>query len=228
MKRPIIALVALALSSPAVAAGYPYVTVEGGIARAKDNDVDLSVQYVTAPGGPRKRPFYDDSSAGYKNGVDVRAAAVTFRLVSRRRRARDKGRDRQERRDDITTSSSLISRTLNRPSALPDPVARASRPDHRRLQPGARSPPSAIVNGRSTSSYSGLQRLCGVGFGPRSSAACGHDRRSPAASSAPATRQALLDGAQVPRFSSGITAAHTIATPAPPFGRAGSQTTNGR
>lgn len=172
MRRSIIALVALSLSSPAWA-GYPYVAVEGGIARAKDNDVDVTVQYTTTPGGVAAPVFYDDTfGAVYKRGIDLRGAAGYdfgwFRLegeLAYKRVGIKRNVD-----DDITDQFlGEFNGTLNRPSAVPDPGAPGQPPltlaDFQ--HGGTLNVSSAMVNGMlDLGVVGGLNIYAGVGFGP--------------------------------------------------------------
>ena len=127
MSKPIAALVALSLASPAL--GTPYLAAEAGIARAKDNDIDVSVEYTTTPGGASQPIFYDDTFAAvYERGVELGVAAGYdfgwFRLegeLGHKRVGIDRVGD-----DDITGQFlGEFNSALNRPSADPDPGAPA-------------------------------------------------------------------------------------------------------
>ena len=126
LNRSIIALVALALSSPA-SADYPYLAVEAGTARAKSNDVDVTVDYSPSAGAIFDPPKYDDVFATrYKRGPDLGLLAgydfgwfrVEAELAQKRTRILSLGPD------DITDEFlGQVNDVLNRPSEAPDPGA---------------------------------------------------------------------------------------------------------
>ncbi|MEO6582163.1 MAG: hypothetical protein ABIN68_05075 [Sphingomicrobium sp.] len=215
MRKTILAVAALSLSSPAFAAGYPYFSVDGGIARAKDNDVDLSVQYSTVPGGASQTTFYDDTFGGvYKNGIDVRAAAGYdfgwFRLEGELAHKRVGIKENVD--DDITDMFlGEFNSTLNRPSAIPDPGA----PGQPALtiadfQPGGSiNVTSAMVNGVfDLKLFKGLNVFIGAGFGPAFVRGFGDHDRAIASQRFVGARYAINErfefGLKVHRFSSGI------------------------
>lgn len=215
MRRPILALVGWSLASPAFAAGYPYLAAEGGIARAKDNDVDLAVQYTTTSGGVSAPPKYDDVfGAVYKNGVDVRVAAGYdfgwFRLegeLAHKRSGIDHHVD-----DDITDQFlGEFNSALNRPSAAPDPGAPGQLPltlaDFQ--SGGTLNVSSAMVNGLiDVKLLTGLNVYAGVGFGPAFVRGYGDHDRAIASQRFVGARYGVNErfelGLKLHRFSSGI------------------------
>ena len=126
MRKPLIALVALSLSSPAVA-GYPYLAVDAGTTQAKSNDVDETVQFTTTPGGLTETIKYDDVfKTRNKRGTDLGLLAGYdfgwFRLEGElaHKRVGIKSLDN----DDITDQFlGEVNDALNRPSTAPDPGA---------------------------------------------------------------------------------------------------------
>jgi opacity protein-like surface antigen len=172
LRRSIIALAGLSLASPAFAASYPYLAVQGGIARAKDNDIDVTIQYATTPDGVSQPTLQDDTFAAvYKHGVDLGAAAGYdfgwFRLegeLAHKRVGIDHNVD-----DDITDQFlGEFNSALNRPSAAPDPGAPGQPPltlaDFQ--QGGTLNVSSVMVNGMlDLGVIKGLNVYAGVGFG---------------------------------------------------------------
>ena len=71
LKKPIVALVALSLSTPAWA-DHPYLAIEAGSAVAKSNDVDETVVLSATPGPVAQPPKYDDVfKTRNKRGTDL-------------------------------------------------------------------------------------------------------------------------------------------------------------
>ncbi len=215
MVRPIIALIALLLSSPAFAAGYPYLAVEGGIARAKDNDVDVTVQYTTTPGGVSQATFYDDTfGVVYKNGIDLRAAAGYdfgwFRLEGELAHKRVGIKNNVD--DDITNQFlGEFNSALNRPSVVPDPGAPGQPPLTLAnfQQRGTLNVSSAMVNGMlDVKLLDGFNVYAGVGFGPAFVRGYGEHDRAIASQRFVGARYGVNKhfelGLKLYRFSSGI------------------------
>ena len=214
MKRPIVALVALSLSCP-VLAGTPYLAAEGGIPRTKDNDIDVSVQYTTTPGGASQTLFYDDTFAAvYKRGIDLGVAGGYdfgwFRLEGEL--AHKRVGIKRNVSDDITPQFlGEFNSALNRPSAAPDPGAPGlpalTLADFQ--QGGTLNVSSAMVNGMlDLGVIDGLSVYAGVGFGR--SFVRGYDDRDGAIASQrfAGARYALSErfelGLKYRKFSSGI------------------------
>ena len=126
-------VVCTVISSQAQAA-TPYVSVQGGLARAKDNDVDMVADYTTAqsPSAPSAPPAgvdqeYDDVfSLNYGKGSDVAIAGgydfgwfrTELELSHRKVGLRDVEAD-----DFADSFLSSANAALNRPSQAPDPGA---------------------------------------------------------------------------------------------------------
>jgi len=117
------ALIAV-MSSPALA-GNAYVEVMAGAAKARPNDIDETVAYVTTPStpaGPVGSKYDDVFGVSYKTGADFGVAAGYdfgwFRLEGELAQKRVKLKKIAE--DDITTEFLTdVNSTLNRPGASP-------------------------------------------------------------------------------------------------------------
>jgi opacity protein-like surface antigen len=126
MRKSIVALVTLTVSSPALAAN-PYVGFEIGLSRGKSNDVDETVRYRTTSGAISDPLIYDDVfGVVYKRGIDADLLAgydlgwlrIEGELAEKRVKLT------RNVNDDITDEFlAELNAGLNRPSKAPDPGA---------------------------------------------------------------------------------------------------------
>ncbi|HEY0627958.1 MAG TPA: P44/Msp2 family outer membrane protein [Sphingomicrobium sp.] len=124
----------LAFISSQAQAATPYVSVHGGLARAKDNDVDIIADYSTAqspsspsvPAAGLDQEYDDVFSLNYGKGYDVAIAGgydfgwfrTELELSHRKLGLRDVEAD-----DFADSFLSSANQALNRPSQAPDPGA---------------------------------------------------------------------------------------------------------